>query len=86
MGILGKKLRNSRILEQFEHLPDILATFHGTNVHKTRLLLSTEHNKIRGFSSESSTLRIHYNLSSVIQQKGLTLSKIAEIFENFWEF
>ena len=34
------KLTNSRILEQFENLPDILATFHGKNVDKTFLLYS----------------------------------------------
>ena len=32
----GKK---SRILEQFEHSPDIVATYHGKNVHKTSFVV-----------------------------------------------
>ena len=39
-GISGEKSTNSRILEQFEHSPDILAIFHGKNVNKTFLLYS----------------------------------------------
>ena len=99
MGILGKKSTNSRILEQFEHLPDILATPHGKNVDKTFLLYSnrpregsvrlhaTAVSRVLSTDHNKSAVfqqsRPHYNLSVVIHHKGPSLSKKAEILKEF---
>ena len=87
LGNCREKIKKFENFRQFEHSPDILATFHGKNVDKMFFVvfLPTKRGlSLICYSSDcllSTTnqrffyqSRLHYDLSAVIHQKRLSLS------------